>query len=84
LANLLREAIANGELQADADVDALAWHFLGVSQAVLNLPQAGANADTLDRMIDLAMLAWPSARVARKRAAAQGKNKPRTAPLRPS
>jgi AcrR family transcriptional regulator len=84
LANLLSEAIANGELQADADVDALAWHFLGVSQAVLNLPQAGANADTLDRMIDLAMLAWPSARVARKRAAAQDKDKPRTAPRRPS
>lgn len=82
LAKLLCEAIGNGELPADADVEALAWHFLGVSQAVLNLPQAGASADTLNRMIDVAMLAWPNARVARKRTSARGKNKPRTPPRR--
>lgn len=59
LANLLRDAIADGELAADADVDALSWHFLGVVHAVLNLPQAGASAEELARMIDVAMMAWP-------------------------
>ncbi len=60
LVALLREAIANGELAPDADVDALSWHFLGVSQALLNLPQAGAKPDELRRMVDVAMAAWPS------------------------
>jgi TetR/AcrR family transcriptional regulator, copper-responsive repressor len=60
LADLLRDAVANGELSRDADVDALAWHYLGVFQALLNLPQAGASADALDRVIDIAMSAWPA------------------------
>jgi AcrR family transcriptional regulator len=59
IAKLLREAKANGELARSADVDALAWHYLGVLQAVLNLPAAGADAAALDRMIDVAMSAWP-------------------------
>jgi len=57
--DLLREAIANGELAPDADVDALAWYFLGVSQSLLNLPQAGAKVDELRRVVDVAMQAWP-------------------------
>jgi TetR/AcrR family transcriptional regulator, copper-responsive repressor len=28
-------------------------------QALLNLPQAGAAADALERMIDVAMAGWP-------------------------
>src|ERR1700748_1925834 len=40
LAGLLREAVAAGELSEDADIDALAWHYLGVAQAVLNFAQA--------------------------------------------
>jgi TetR/AcrR family transcriptional regulator, copper-responsive repressor len=59
LAMLLREGVANGELARDADVDALAWHYLGVLHAVLNLPQAGADFAVLERMIDVAMSAWP-------------------------
>jgi len=59
--DLLREAIAIGELSADADVAVLAWHFLGVMQAIVNLPQAGASRGELDRMIAVAMLAWPAA-----------------------
>ncbi|WP_038912492.1 TetR/AcrR family transcriptional regulator [Dickeya dadantii] len=59
LVNLLREAIAAGELPANADVDALAWHFLGVMQAVVSLPPAGASLDELERMIAVAMLVWP-------------------------
>lgn len=78
LASLLREAIANGELPADADVDALAWHFLGVLQAVLNLPQAGATKDALGRMIDIAMLAWPSPGAATKQPGVRGGNVSRT------
>ena len=60
LEDLLREAIAAGELPAGADVAALAWHFLGVMQAILNLPQAGASRVELDRMIAVVMLAWPA------------------------
>jgi AcrR family transcriptional regulator len=60
LAGLMREAVAAGELAEDADIDALAWHYLGVLQAVLNFPQAGADPSMLDRMIDVAMSVWPS------------------------
>ena len=60
LAGLLREAVAAGELAEDADINAMAWHYLGVLQAVLNFSQAGADRGMLDRMIDVAMLAWPA------------------------
>ena len=61
LEDLLREAITVGELPAGADVAALAWHFLGVMQAILNLPHAGASRGELNRMITVAILAWPVA-----------------------
>ncbi|WP_219931128.1 TetR/AcrR family transcriptional regulator [Dickeya dianthicola] len=61
LMNLLREALTAGELPAGTDIDALAWHFLGVMQAVVNFPLAGASPDALERMIAVAMLAWPEA-----------------------
>jgi AcrR family transcriptional regulator len=57
--SLLRDGLARGELAEDADIDALAWHYLGVLQAILNLPPAGADAGVLNRMIDAAMCAWP-------------------------
>ena len=59
LVGLLRDGIANGELPNDTRVDALAWLYLGVLHSLLNLPQAGAGADALARMIDIAMSAWP-------------------------
>ena len=59
LAGLLREGMAAGELSEDADVDTLTWYYLAVLQAVLNLPQAGANPKMLDRLIHVAMSAWP-------------------------
>jgi TetR/AcrR family transcriptional regulator, copper-responsive repressor len=59
LAGLLREGVAAGELAEDTDIDAMAWHYLGVLQAVLNFPQAGADPRKLDRMIDVAMSVWP-------------------------
>lgn len=58
---ILREAAANGELPSTADIDGLAWHFLGVLQAIMSLPQAGAKGDELRRVVDLGMLAWPLA-----------------------
>ena len=61
LAGLLSEGVAAGELAEDADIDAMAWHYLGVLQAVLNFAQAGADPRLLDRMIDVAMSAWPAA-----------------------
>jgi hypothetical protein len=60
LAALLREGVAADELAEDADIDAMAWHYLGVLQAVLNFAQAGADPNMLDRMIDVAMSAWPA------------------------
>jgi AcrR family transcriptional regulator len=59
LAGLLREGVAAGELTEDADIDAMAWHYFGVLQAELNFAQAGADRGMLDRMIDVAMSAWP-------------------------
>jgi AcrR family transcriptional regulator len=67
LEDLLRVAITVGELPAGADVAALAWHFLGVMQAILSLPQAGASRGELNRMITVAMLAWPAAGIAQTR-----------------
>jgi AcrR family transcriptional regulator len=67
LGDLLREAITDGELSAGADIAALAWHFLGVMQAILNLPQVGASRGELNRMITVAMLAWPAAGIAQTR-----------------
>lgn len=58
LRKILGAAAANGELGSTADIDALAWHFLGVLQAIMTLPQAGATAADLRRMIAVAMTAW--------------------------
>ena len=58
--SLLREGQAKGELAHDADIEAWAWHYLGVVQAVLNFAGAGADAGVLERMIDVAMAAWPA------------------------
>ena len=60
LAGLLREGVAAGELADDTDIDAMAWHYLGVLQALLNLPQSGADRRMLDRVVDVAMSVWPS------------------------
>jgi hypothetical protein len=50
--------VAAGELAKDADIDAMAWHYLAVLQAVLNFPQTGASPSALERMIQVAMSAW--------------------------
>ncbi|NSZ66544.1 TetR/AcrR family transcriptional regulator [Agrobacterium tumefaciens] len=61
LRSILNAALVNGELSSSADVEALAWHFLGVLQAIMNLPQIGATVSDLTRMVASAMLAWPRA-----------------------
>ena len=57
--SVLHEGVAKGELAQDADIEALAWYYLGVLQAILTFPQVGAETDALSRMIDVAMSAWP-------------------------
>lgn len=56
---ILRNALANGEMAKDADIEGLAWYYLGIVQAVLNLPQAGAPRSALLCMVDIAMSTWP-------------------------
>jgi TetR/AcrR family transcriptional regulator, copper-responsive repressor len=57
---ILRDGAAKAELAPDADVEALAWLYLGVLQAILDFPAVGADANALNRMIDVAMSAWPN------------------------
>jgi TetR/AcrR family transcriptional regulator, copper-responsive repressor len=61
LSEILREAVANGELARASDIDGLSWHYLGVLHATMNLPQAGATSGELRRVVEFAMLAWPLA-----------------------
>lgn len=63
LSALLQQAVSDGELPPEADIDALAWHFIGVLHAIVNLPQAGATAPELERMIAVAMSIWPETAV---------------------
>ena len=56
---ILRGGLSAGELARSADVDALSWYYFGVLHAVLNFPNAGADRSMLDRMIEVAMAAWP-------------------------
>jgi TetR/AcrR family transcriptional regulator, copper-responsive repressor len=56
---ILRDGISAGELAQDTDVHALSWYFFGVLHAVVNFPNVGADRSALDRMIEVAMTAWP-------------------------
>ncbi|MCA6098399.1 TetR/AcrR family transcriptional regulator [Bradyrhizobium australafricanum] len=56
---ILRGGISAGELAQDADVDALSWYYFGVLHAVVNFPNVGADRSVLDRMIEVALTAWP-------------------------
>jgi TetR/AcrR family transcriptional regulator, copper-responsive repressor len=61
LTEILRDGVAAGELAEDADIEAMAWHYFAVLQAVMNFPQTGADRSMIDRMIAVAMSAWPAA-----------------------
>ncbi|MDN4054769.1 TetR/AcrR family transcriptional regulator [Massilia sp. YIM B02763] len=59
-ARLVAQGVQDGELPGDADVDTLAWYYLGILHAIMNLPQAGATPAAMAGMVDLAMAAWPA------------------------
>jgi TetR/AcrR family transcriptional regulator, copper-responsive repressor len=65
---ILRDAVSSGELTRDSDITALAWYYLGILQAILNLPQAGATPAGLRGMADIAMSNWPPSQEAEGRA----------------
>jgi len=48
-----------GEIAQDVDLDLLAWYYFGILQSVVNLPSAGANRQTLSKLVDISMSAWP-------------------------
>ncbi|GAB7528296.1 TetR/AcrR family transcriptional regulator [Pseudomonas sp. 3A(2025)] len=60
---ILTHGQLQGELEPDVDLDVLAWYYFGVLQAIVNLPAIGATGQTLDRLIDVAMSAWPQGKV---------------------
>jgi TetR/AcrR family transcriptional regulator, copper-responsive repressor len=59
---ILRSAVEGGELSPSTDLNGLAWYFLGVAQAIVNLPQAGASITATRQMIEFALSAWPAPR----------------------
>jgi AcrR family transcriptional regulator len=61
LVGVLRDGVRDGELACSADLEALSWHYLAVLQAVVSFSTAGAATDMPERMIQVAMTAWPLA-----------------------
>ena len=57
--DILTHGQLEGEIEQHVDFDLLAWYYFGVLQAIVNLPSVGATSQTLARLIDLEMLAWP-------------------------
>ncbi len=53
------QAIAAGEMAADADADALAGHVMAMIQGMSTLARDGAPREKLMRVAATAMLAWP-------------------------
>jgi hypothetical protein len=56
----MKRFIEGADRGQSTDIDAMAWYYLGVLQAVLNFPQAGADPSMLHGTIDVAMSVWPS------------------------
>ncbi|MEE4575745.1 TetR/AcrR family transcriptional regulator [Pseudomonas alliivorans] len=56
---ILTEGQSAGEIGHDADADLLSWYYFGILQSIVNLPSVGATSQTLARLVDVAMLAWP-------------------------
>lgn len=59
LARKIRAGIKAGELDADADSEALAAHVMAVIQGMSTLARDGARREKLRRVAAQAMLAWP-------------------------
>lgn len=58
---IITSAFSEGKLSAATDVEAMVWHYSGVLQAIMNLPQVGATESNLPNIADPAMLVWPPA-----------------------
>ncbi|MCB4361094.1 TetR/AcrR family transcriptional regulator [Quatrionicoccus australiensis] len=56
---ILTRGQLEGEIEQNVDLNLLAWYYFGILQAIVNLPSVGATSQTLARLIDVAMLAWP-------------------------
>lgn len=52
--------VAAGRLPEDTDVGALATFYAGVLQGISTQARDGAGREELERVADLAMLAWPA------------------------
>lgn len=57
--DILTQGRLEGEIGPHVDLEPLAWYYFGVLQSIVNLPSVGATSQTLTRLIELAMLAWP-------------------------
>lgn len=53
-------AIRSGEVPAESDAEALAAHTMAVIQGMSTLARDGAKREKLLRLVDAAMLAWPT------------------------
>jgi TetR/AcrR family transcriptional regulator, copper-responsive repressor len=60
-------AVSEGELAPDTDTDALARFYGAVVQGMSAQACDGAGRDTLKRLADIAMSAWPSPEVRRRK-----------------
>ncbi|MFS2157261.1 TetR/AcrR family transcriptional regulator [Pseudomonas sp. Pseusp122] len=56
--DILTRGQMDSEIEQHVDLDLMAWYYFGVLQAIVNLPSVGATGETLDRLIDVAMLTW--------------------------
>lgn len=56
----LQQAVAEGDLPPDADIASLGRFYAGVVQAVGVQAHDGASTDVLNRVVDIAMAAWPA------------------------
>ena len=54
------QAVKEGEISADEDIEALVAHITAVLQGMSTLARDGASRDQLFRLIDIAMRSWPT------------------------
>jgi AcrR family transcriptional regulator len=52
--------ITSGEIGTDVDADAIAAHIMAVIQGMSTLARDGAKRQKLERIVDVAMKAWPA------------------------
>jgi AcrR family transcriptional regulator len=60
MADRIRRGIAEGDVPADTDADALAAFYSAVSRGMVVLARDGASRENLLDIVEIAMRAWPS------------------------